>query len=315
MNIRSEIKGAISSLAVIASFVLAAVSIDFDLPGQALLQTLRFHLAAAMLAGVAVLVLAGSWRRAILFALVAAVSLAEGGWFVYRLQALRAEAAEAPRTPFMRLLSFNVLNSNLENGAAIAEYIKASGADVVFVLEAAPIAGHLPDIASVYPSRLGCDAAQNCDLMVLSKTLLTEAQFHDLGTTWRNRLITAQTQIAGQTINVVAAHMVKPYFDSASVVEARNLRRIVDRIDGPLVLGGDFNAAPWSDNIEWLVRNGRLLSGPWYPATWPVALGPFGVPIDNIFTRDGLFIETLEATPDSLGSNHRGLMAEISLAN
>ena len=45
--LRSEIRGAVSGLALVAAFLLAAVSIDFDIPGQALLQTLRFHIAAA----------------------------------------------------------------------------------------------------------------------------------------------------------------------------------------------------------------------------------------------------------------------------
>lgn len=315
MHIRSEIKGAISILAVIASFMLAAVSIDFDIPGQALLQSLRFHLAGALLVGVVALALVGSWRRSVIFVLVAAVSLAEGGWFVYRLQSLRAEAAAAPHAPFMRLLSYNILNSNYENGPAIAAYINASGADVVYVMESSPLFEHRAALATVYPYRFGCDEVQTCDLMVLSRTPLEGAQFHDLGTTWRNRLITAKTTIAGTTINVVAAHMVKPYFDSASVMEARTLRRIIDAIEGPMVLAGDFNAAPWSDNIEWLARNSRLVSGPWYPATWPVPLGPMGVPIDNAFTRDGLFIDKLEAMADSIGSNHRGLVAEISRAN
>ncbi len=315
MNLRSELKGAISSLALVGCVVLAAVSIDFDIPGQALLQTLRFHLGGAMLLGVLALFIIGSWRRAILFGLVAAVSLGEGGWFVYRLQALRAEAAEAPRVPFMQMLSFNMLNGNSQNGQRIAEYIKASGADVVIGLEARPVFAHLADLATVYPYRLGCERERSCDLMVLSKTPLSDGVFHDLGPTWNNRLITARTVIGGERINVVAAHMVKPYFDYASVIEARTLRRALDAIDGPLVLGGDFNAAPWSDNIEWLVRNARLISGPGYPATWPVELGPLGVPIDNVFTRDGLFIETLQAMPDALGSNHRGLLAHIRRAN
>lgn len=315
MQLRSEIKGAVSGLAVIGAILLAAVSIDFDIPGQALLQSLRFHLAAALLLGILVLLAVGSWRRFLLFALVAGISLAEGGWFVYRLQALRAAAAEAPRTPFMRVLSFNILNSNRENGPAIADYLIGSGADVVYILEGAPLYGQLERLAAVYPHRLGCASARNCDLIMLSRTPLARGQIRDLGPTWQNRLVTAETRIDGTTVTLVAAHMVKPYFDYAAVSEARNLGRVLESIEGPLVLAGDFNAAPWSDNIERLVRHARLVSGPLYPATWPVALGPLGVPIDNMFTRGGLFIETLDALPDAMGSNHRGLVAAISRAN
>jgi endonuclease/exonuclease/phosphatase (EEP) superfamily protein YafD len=311
---RSEIRGAVSGLALVAAFLLAAVSVDFGIPGQALLQSLRFHIAGALLAGVLGLLATGAWRRALLFALVAAVSLAEGGYFLYRLQSARAEAA-APRTPLLKVLSFNILNSNYENGPAIARFIEGSGADVVMVMESSPLFEQLPEIAKSYPARAGCDEDRTCDLMLLSKTPLTDVMLHDLGPTWRNRLITARTVIGGQPINVVAAHMVKPYFDYAAILEARVLLRALDAMQGPLLLAGDFNAAPWSDNIEWLVREGQLVTAPAYPATWPVELGPLGVPIDNIFTRSGLFIESIRALDDTLGSNHRGLIADVAIAS
>ena len=150
--------------------------------------------------------------------------------------------------------------------------------------------------------------------MLLARTPLGDVQLHSLGPYWRNRLITAATDIRGQRVNVVAVHMVKPYFDSASVAEAHVLNRILGRLDGPLLLAGDFNAAPWSDNIEWLIRTAGLLTAPTYPATWPVELGALGVPIDNIFTRAPLLIEELEAIEDPMGSNHRGLLARIAIA-
>jgi endonuclease/exonuclease/phosphatase (EEP) superfamily protein YafD len=312
--LRSEIRGAVSGLALVAAFLLAAVSIDFDIPGQALLQTLRFHIAAALFVAVVVLFAFGAWKRGLLFLLVCLVSVGEGGWFVYRMQEARGVAAQAERTPLLKVLSFNILNDNYRNGPRIAEFVKSSGADVVMIMEASPLFEQLSNIAAVYPNRLGCDEEQTCDLMLLSKTPLINAQFHNLGPTWRNRLITAQTAVGGQAINVVAAHMVKPYFDWAAVGEARVLRRTIDELKGPVLLAGDFNAAPWSDNIYALVNAADLITGPIYPATWPVELGPAGVPIDNIFTRSGLFIENVHALDDAMGSNHRGLMANVSLA-
>lgn len=315
MQWRYEIRGAASGLAVITALLLVLVSVNLAVPGQALLQSLRFHLAAAMAVLVVVLLVTRGFRRATLFLLVALVSVGEGGYFIYRMQEARAAAVEAPRAPFIKVLSFNILNSNHENGAAITDFIKGSGADVVMVMESAPLFDHLADLATVYPSRAGCDEARSCDLMLLSRTPLIGAEMHDLGPTWRNRLITAKATVDGKTFTAVAAHMVKPYFDWAAVGEAHTLLRVLARLDGPLVLAGDLNAAPWSDNIEWLVRDGRLITAAGYPATWPVALGPLGVPIDNMFTRDGLFIDSLKALDDAMGSNHRGLIAELSIAN
>lgn len=315
MQWRDEIRGAVSGLAALTAVLLVLVSLNLDLPGQALLQTLRFHLAALMLALAVVLLLTRAFRRALVFLLIALGSAAEGGFSIYQMQQARSVAAEAPRTPFIKVLSINILNTNFENAAAIAERIKSSGADIVVVMESLPLFEHLADLATVYPARAGCSEAKTCDLMLLSRTPLSNVEIQDLGPTWRNRLISATTTVSGKSFTAVAAHMVKPYFDLAAVEEAHTLLRVLNAIDGPLVLTGDFNAAPWSDNIEWLVSEARLVTGPTYPATWPVPFGPLGVPIDNMFTRGGLFIDELRALDDPLGSNHRGLIASLSLAN
>ncbi|MGC4077558.1 MAG: hypothetical protein QM702_11115 [Rubrivivax sp.] len=127
-------------------------------------------------------------------------------------------------------------------------------------------------------------------------------------------MITAATEIKGTRINLVLAHMTKPYFDEFPLEEAYNLAVAIKKLDGPVLLAGDFNAAAWSDNIDRLSRRADLAPGPSYPATWPIRLGPLGVPIDNVFTRAPLLIEHVEAIEDAMGSNHRGLISEISLA-
>jgi endonuclease/exonuclease/phosphatase (EEP) superfamily protein YafD len=108
--------------------------------------------------------------------------------------------------------------------------------------------------------------------------------------------------------------MAKPYFDDFAEQEAWHIRQVINRTEGPLVLAGDFNAAAWSHNIDRLARAAKLIPPPYYPATWPIRLGPLGVPIDNMFTRGPLFISSIHALDDSMGSNHRGIMAELSLA-
>lgn len=309
---RSEFRGAVTGLALVAALLLAAVSFDSSIVGEAL-QSLRFHIAALLALAVIALVAAGGWRRAIVFALVLGASVVEGGVVIYRQQAARLEVAAAPHAPLLKLLSFNILGYN-ENGAAIADFIKGSGADVVVVMEAAPLFPHLASLGEVYRGRAGCELEATCDLMLLSREPLGDVAFHSLSPYWRNRLATATTRVGDKTITIAGAHMVKPYFDWASVAEAHAVRRTLDQIEGPLVLAGDFNAAAWSDNIDWLVRNAGLLPGPGYPATWPVRLGPLGVPIDNVFTRAPLVIEAISALEDPMGSNHRGLLATISLA-
>jgi endonuclease/exonuclease/phosphatase (EEP) superfamily protein YafD len=306
-----ELRGAFTALALAVCGVLIAVSYDFGIPGQALLQSLRFHIAAALLGLAVLLFVGGAWRSAWLFVFAFAISTGQGAAIVYHQQEVRLSLAGRPSQPLLKLLSFNLLSTN-PNGEELARFIAGSGVDVAVLMEAAPIADHNAILQASYPYYAGCDDGSRCGgVVILSRTPLADITVRSMSGVWQNRLVTASTTIAGQRVNIVAAHLVKPYFDDFAAEELSRLGAVVDGLEGPLVLAGDFNAAAWSDSIDALVRRRHLAPGPFYPATWPVRLGPLGVPIDNIFARGPLVIDTVSAIADPMGSNHRGLMAEI----
>ncbi len=308
-----ESRGAITAFALVVCAMLVAVSVDLGVPGEAILQSLRFHIAAGLLLLVVMLLATGAWWRALLFLLLAGLSLGEGAQIVYGQQQLRGALDRQPHRPLLKLLSFNLLNQN-ENGAQIADFLAGSDADVVFLMEATPIDSHLAQLAASFPYRVGCDEVATCDTVMLSRTPLEDVAVRSLSSIWTNRLVTATSVIGGERINLVAVHMVKPYFDYFAYEEAYILNQVLAEIEGPLLLAGDLNAAAWSDNIARLAKDAKLIPGPLYPATWPVRFGPLGVPIDNVFTRAPLLIERIESLDDAMGSNHRGLVAEIALA-
>ncbi len=308
-----EFRGALTALGVVVCLVLLGVSYDFGIPGQALLQSLRFHLAAGVLGLSFLLFVSHAWWRGLLFFAAAATSIAQGGVIIYKQQQVRIEAASRGTTPLFRLLSFNLLNTN-PNGAQLADYIVASGADVVMLLEAGAVHKQKDKLLAAYPYLAGCDPQAYCETLILSKTPLTDIKVASLSPVWANRLVTATATFAGTRVNLVLAHMVKPYFDEFAEMEAYGVANAIRNLDGPLLLAGDFNAAAWSENINRLVGWVDLAPGPFYPATWPVRLGMFGVPIDNVFTRSPLLVTKVQAMEDSLGSNHRGLVSELALA-
>lgn len=314
MPLLRELRGAFSAFALVVCGVLALASFDIGIPGQALLQSLRFHLAAALLGLVVLLFISGAWWRGVLFMVVFALSAGQGALIVYRQQEARALVSEQPSRPLFKMLSFNLLQSNSANGRRLATYIENSGADVVALMEAGPVKPFAAEIMKTYPYISKCAASGPCDTFLLSRTPLTNVAVGSLGRVWQNRLVTAHTLIDGVDVSIIVAHLVKPYFDDAPNEEAARLALAIAAARGPLVLAGDFNAAAWSRNINWLYRFHGLIPGPSYPATWPVRLGPFGVPIDNMWTRGPLFISSIEALDDSMGSNHRGIMATLSLA-
>lgn len=308
-----EIRGFLTATGAFGAFAVLLASAPYLLPGQPLLQSLRFHVAIALLLVAAGLLLSrGRWRGA-LFGLLALVSLGEGFYWVNLQQDTRIALSVHAETQRIRVLSFNMLVNNRRAGD-VADAILEQDADVVFTFESASLYQELPRLLVRYPFRLGCAQAHSCDTMMLSKTPLTGG-LASLGPFSGNRVIVAASEIDGLEVHLVAVHMTKPYFDLAAEGESYRLRRVLAELEGPVIVGGDFNAAPWSGNLRRLLRDALLMPAPWYPATWPVRLGPLGVPIDNLFTRSPAVIETIEALPDAFGSNHRALIATVQFAD
>ncbi|ETX15954.1 hypothetical protein OCH239_12030 [Roseivivax halodurans JCM 10272] len=116
-------------------------------------------------------------------------------------------------------------------------------------------------------------------------------------------------------MDIVAAHLVKPWYLSVAAGEASYAARILKRgpRQRPLLVVGDFNAAPWSRRVRSFEETHGLRHPPRPVGTWPASLGNFGVPIDHMLVRRGVRFAWQKAWGGHLGSNHRGLLAGIAL--
>lgn len=307
-GIHYELRGLLTGAAVLAAVALWLASVDLNLPAQDVLHSLRFHLGAATLMLPLALFLAGArWRAAIMTLLIVA-SLWHGLSIIQAQQSLRQDANDNGSS--FSILSFNVL-ANGEQGQNVADYMIAVAPEIAVIMETPGIERALERLKRVYPYRIGCDHSETCDLAVFSKNPITTAKLYPFGPLQRERLIVATVNISGRDVTVLALHLSKPYFDGASEAELWQASSVLKTIEGPVLVAGDFNDAPWSTSIERFVRRNGLIPGPSYPATWPVRLGSFGIPIDIILTRGGMQIEDIAATPENFGSNHFGLLARV----
>ncbi|WP_313616516.1 endonuclease/exonuclease/phosphatase family protein [Agrobacterium sp.] len=223
-------------------------------------------------------------------------------------------AGEAVTGHPFKLISFNVLGDNYVNGARIADFIARSGADVVYVMEGAPLAPYLARIAEAYPHRIGCMVAtETCDLLVFSKYPLEDARFVTLSDLRRDRMAVAKVTAADTTINLVALHVTKPYFDDYHEEELHVASRIMRALQGPLIVGGDFNSSAIAPDMRRFQQRNNLHVSNFEPATWPIEAGHFGIPIDHVFSRMPATMTSLTRLPDAMGSNHYGLEAEFNI--
>ncbi len=252
--------------------------------------------------------------RVFVFLLVWAILL--GAHAAYMSQQFKTDAIAAADAKPFRLLSFNVLMQNRPNAESIADTIMASEADAVYVMEAAALVGVLPRLQQTYPYRLGCGiGTPSCDLLMLSKHPLENASIGSLSFVSRDRFGMASVNIDGVQVTLAAMHLTKPYFDEFHTNELRRAGAALSGITGPLIVGGDFNAASLAPDVRAFLRDNDLNKVAWEPATWPVDAGPLGIAIDHIFARKPATLMNLQRLPDALGSNHYGLVADFMVAS
>lgn len=308
---KAEIRGALLALAGLLVLTLAIMTVTPGLPGELLLQSLRPHLVVAGLVLFVLLLIFGSRWRAIVLLVAVLVVAGQTALLVQELLARRVPGSGTPAAE-LRVLSYNVLNGNRRAEEA-AQFIIDTAPDVAIVMETTGVGRYLDRIATVLPYRVGCEAAASCDLSIHSRHPIEFSAMEPMAPFRLERRAIVRINVDGQPVTIVGVHLSKPYFDEASWVELDQIGRTLSRLEGPVILAGDFNAAPWSNPLVALARREQLEPGPWMPASWPVVAGPLGVPIDNIFARGGAHIETLEAGESSFGSNHRPILARVSI--
>jgi len=309
--LKAEIRGLLTGLAIVAMGGLFLISFKSPIPGIGILQSLRFHLALPVLLLPIVLFVQGAPLRALVMLAAISLSLGEGALDIYNQQKTRWEIDDRLDPNPVTILSYNVLAIN-PRPEDVVDYVIEALPDIAVIMETPGIEKSLDRLAEYFPYRAGCEDTVTCDLSILSRTPLLNVNV-DVLEFQRQRLITVETTIRGRPITVVGMHLTKPYFDTASRAEMWKLTYTLRALQGPVVLAGDFNAASWSEEVRWFVERSGLVPPPAYPATWPTRAGPLGVPIDNMFTQGGALIQTIRAMPDPIGSNHRGLIAEVGL--
>ena len=221
-------------------------------------------------------------------------------------------AADATR---FRVLSFNMLGNNHANVGRIIDMVNGSGADVAYLMESGPLLHHLDALSAAYPHRIGCGiVVEGCDLMILSKHPLEHPQYLSLSDLRSDRFAMATVYIGGQTVQLAAIHLTKPYFDTYHATELRRAGVALRKRGGPVVIGGDFNSDTIAPDMQAFLRRHALQATGPEPATWPVAAGVFGIPIDHIYVSKDIAPLSLTRMADHYGSNHYGLIADLALS-
>jgi endonuclease/exonuclease/phosphatase (EEP) superfamily protein YafD len=197
----------------------------------------------------------------------------------------------------------NLYHRNAELAALEAD-IRAAEAQIVTLQEVS--AGNLPmvdNLQDLYPTRHLCPGRA-----VGGPAILTRLEAVP-GTAFCGPNLAALQVVAGEErFWLVSIHLHWPWpYQQADHVDL--LLPILDRLEGPVVMAGDFNMVRWATSVTRLADIvGTRPAG----STIGSYLGLsrlFPLPIDHVFAPQGGRV----APRPALGSDHLGLLAQVEL--
>lgn len=227
--------------------------------------------------------------------------------------ALPAWTSPTAGAPSVTLVQFNLSFSN-RAPAAVAEFIRAEDADIVTLQEVTRKTGRVMAILKKeYPNVIRCPFSGVGGVAVLSR--LPKAAGVSEGCVIGQGLAWLRILVDGQPVSVASVHLHWPYpYGQAGHID--RLQPYLQDIPRPVLLGGDFNAAPWSHAVSRIESaTGSNLAGglrftfykrgtPWGPA--------IGLPIDHILLPPGIRSADISTGP-GVGSDHLPIVARLLL--
>ncbi|MEE2951051.1 MAG: endonuclease/exonuclease/phosphatase family protein [Pseudomonadota bacterium] len=217
----------------------------------------------------------------------------------------------------LTLLQMNLRYDAVSEPALAA--IRESGADIVTLEEVTPRwSQSLAAIADLYPHRFDCGLARPVGGMVI----LSRRPFADDLSICVPDDGFAARRIAldeGRRLTIGAEHLKWPWpHDHWYQIAA--LEPVLARLAGPLVIGGDFNAAPWSAAVSRYAKasDTRPVAGigpTFLPSALPSWLKRFaGLSIDNVLVSEGVSVSEAKTLP-ATGSDHLPVLIRLFIAD
>jgi len=308
--VRKFLKRAVSILAALAAVGLIFSFLASWLPLADSVAHFRFHLLVGLTLAAALLTVARDWRQA---GLAWAVSLAG---FISLAPAFPAwGTAEAGGAgPSLTVVQLNLSFRN-RTPDAVADFIRGEAADIVTLQEVTGKTVRVIELLGKdYPYRIRCPFSSHVGgVAVLSR--LRKAPGPSQGCVEGKGLAWLRVMAGGRPVSVASMHLHWPYpFGQAPQID-RLEGRLRD-IPRPVLVAGDFNAAPWShavsriaDATDTTVAGGLRFTffmgtGRWAPS--------IAMPIDHILLPAGFSPAAIRAGPGP-GSDHRSVVARLAL--
>ncbi|MFV3075685.1 endonuclease/exonuclease/phosphatase family protein [Niveispirillum fermenti] len=171
-------------------------------------------------------------------------------------------------------------------------------------------------LAEILPYHADCGIS-DCGNNVLSRWPLrqigvTTSPWHDAPT--RPSFLAVRVERPEGPFTLVTAHLSRPFDRPVQEAQVDWLLDRLREMPPPVLLAGDFNAAPWSPLMRRIMRDAGLVrlsvTGPTWPSGW---LLPFGIPIDHVLGGSGIGAGGQVLVLRDVGSDHRPVLVRFTL--
>ena len=306
MRVLKSLIGVLLKLAVVGALMgLIAGAIPSLHPAADSFAHFRLHFAAVMAVALVPLALFWftRWRRWTAVAALVLLRLAVAGAWV-------SGPPETVPTADLRHVQFNLNYRNL-HVADVMAYIVETDPDFVTLQEVTPFhAAYLDQAATTHPYRRICPFAAVGGVAILSKHPVIEAESgcaEGLGLTW------LRVETPKGPVTVASIHTYWPW----PLNQHGQIDRMVPLLKGmktPIIVAGDFNAAPWGHAVVRIAEAARAKLVPGVRITIGVRvfrwLPAVPIPIDHVLVSDELCGLAARVGP-KLGSDHDPVIVDI----
>lgn len=269
----------------------------------------RLYLTAFLLLAAFLLACFRDWRKAALATAVSAVGVYGMAAAFPNFDSRKTAGDVAEITAVQLNLSFR--NTTPE---AVAAFVRAEHADVVALQEVTNKTGRVLELlVKDYPFQVSCRFKGAGGVAVLSR--LPKASGVAQGCVEGQGMAWLRVVAGGRAVSVASLHLHWPYpFKQGRQID--RLEKHLKDIPRPVILAGDFNAAPWSQAVnriatatETAIAGGLRLSFDIRVNSWAP---PIAMPIDHVLLPEGIVALDVRLGPGP-GSDHRSIIAKLAL--
>lgn len=266
----------------------------------------RLHLVVLALPFIPLLFITGAWINGLALTAIVVVSVGLLGQLFGGSTAANASTERRD----LRIVSLN-LHHIYADAEQVAAFIADADPDVISLQE---LSLEPPKVVRLlekdYPHQVICRYRSSSAIAVLSRIPFTAT-----GCQNDHRLAWATVERDGQEVTVASLHLRWP-FPSPQATQIAGLSATWPQLGTPLVLTGDFNAAPWSHAVQTVARNSgtKVVPGLRRSYTWGENwLGSvLALPIDHVLVTPTLDVKSTALGPH-VSSDHLPLIVDIEM--